>query len=84
MSKSSTQESSTPRKVKHAECEGQLEKKSDQGQSLLEENHDLARCSPEVKGEIEQGNASSSSCCNGSNLASSNPGTRPAEVIVEG
>ncbi|KAL2229238.1 UNVERIFIED_CONTAM: Protein WVD2-like 4 [Sesamum indicum] len=77
LSKSHTRDSTTARKAKTAETEGQDKKAPTQSS---EEIQDRPHCSQELEDDPEK----KSSCSNGSNLASSDHEVVPAEVTVEG
>ncbi|KAI3447375.1 hypothetical protein Pfo_004040 [Paulownia fortunei] len=81
LSKPHTRESTTARKVEHAETEGQEQQAYAQSS---EEIQDRPHCPPELEDQIEEDPEKNSSCSNGSNLASSNPEAMPAQVTVEG
>ncbi|KAL2250870.1 UNVERIFIED_CONTAM: Protein WVD2-like 4 [Sesamum indicum] len=81
LSKPHTRETSTGRKAKPAETEGQNKQTHAQNSDELQ---DRPRCVPEVEDQIAEGLEKNSSCCNGSHLASTNSEVMPADVTVEG
>ncbi|KAL0410220.1 UNVERIFIED_CONTAM: protein WVD2-like 4 [Sesamum latifolium] len=80
LSKPHTRDTSTGRKPKPAETEGQNKQTHTQNSDELQ---DRPRCVPEAEDQIE-GLEKNPSYCNGSHLASTNSEVMPADVTVEG
>ncbi|KAL0374749.1 UNVERIFIED_CONTAM: protein WVD2-like 4 [Sesamum radiatum] len=81
LSKPHTRDTSTGRKPKPAETEGQNKQTHAQNSDELQ---DRPRCVPEAEDQIGEGLEKNPSYCNGSHLASTNSEVMPANVTVEG